>query len=148
MGRGSGSGSSGGGKGRTYPNLTGSEKQVAWANDIRQKAINTAGANIEAANRRLAEVRGFKDEEVKNRGIARQNAAIMANNVALDGLTRTTSASFFINNRESMNSLLKEAYKSVASSLSGKDKTTFAKYYDTVTGYKKNIETATGSLFS
>lgn len=41
-GRGASSRSGGGGGGEKMPELDGSEKQVAWANDIRDKAINAA----------------------------------------------------------------------------------------------------------
>ena len=39
----------------SLPQLTGSEKQVRWANEIRENAINTINANIETARKRMRE---------------------------------------------------------------------------------------------
>lgn len=50
---------------RKFPELTGSEKQIKWANDIRDSALDTIEANIESNRNYLKRFKNDFDAQVK-----------------------------------------------------------------------------------
>ena len=109
-GRGSGSGMSGGGSGGKsvkLPQLKGSERQIAWANQIRRDAIATADRNIEH----------FQKEKKKAGGISIHDDTIAAykevRSNLVNALQKIDSASVIIDKRHifSGDTVIREADK-------------------------------------
>jgi hypothetical protein len=97
MAKTSGNGRNGGsvGIGGALPSLEGSEKQVNWAESLRERAVNKYKSLIDGAN--------FDP--------LRKEARAAITPIIANGLKNTTSATFYINNRNSnastINGLLK-----------------------------------------
>ena len=95
-GRGSSSGMGGGGSrsgSRNLPNLSGSEKQVKWANDIRGSALDTIELNIKSSRDYLKRFKNDFDSQVK------VDLYESARETYLKKLRSVTSAKDIIDNR-------------------------------------------------
>lgn len=98
-GRGGSSGRSGGGSGGGWgnqPELTGSDRQVSWANDIRQRAMDTIDFNLRSSREH------YNRTNITSSMIRRDLYGDMKNE--LSGiLQRTSKASEIINMRDRLN---------------------------------------------
>lgn len=93
-GRGSSSGMGGSRSGaRNLPNLSGSEKQVKWANDIRRSALDTIELNIKSSRDYLKRFKNDFDSQVK------VDLYESARETYLKKLRSVTSAKDIIDNR-------------------------------------------------
>lgn len=98
-GRGSGSGGGGGGGGKAVnakmPELSGSAKQVAWAEDIRSSALK----NIDSLVSSVADKSGLHGISFPGGGHVSIEAANAVKSFVVEGFQRVTSASAIINGR-------------------------------------------------
>ena len=78
---------------RKFPELTGSEKQIKWANDIRDSALDTIEANIESNRNYLKRFKNDFDAQVK------LDLYEGARKAYLEKLRSVTSAKEIIDNR-------------------------------------------------
>lgn len=111
-GRGSSGGSGGSGGSVRMPTLTGSEKQVSWATDIRDTALSNADLIVKNAER--GRQIGISTGPT-GRNISVEAARTVRAEVR-DTLAATTSASTLINNRDrlSFNTLSRLAEEETA----------------------------------
>lgn len=80
-----------------FPNLVGSEKQVKWAQDIREEAINTVDDNIKLARERYEKYKMeiYKDAEEAYKEVKKQ---------LIPALATYTKASDLIDRRDMFSS--------------------------------------------
>ena len=78
---------------RKFPELTGSEKQIKWANDIRDSALDITEANIESNRNYLKRFKNDFDAKVK------LDLYESARRAYLEKLRSVTSAKEIIDNR-------------------------------------------------
>lgn len=95
-GRGGSSSRSGGGGRASLPTLSGSERQIKWANDIRDEALTSASFIVRDAGSKLGL---YAPNSVPAVSVS---AAKEMRKQLIEGLSKVTSASKIIDNRNSL----------------------------------------------